>query len=144
MDTALRMRLDTVLQESGFCLAPLERTERAITIRTPFILPDGDIMDFHAVPTEDGGWTITDFGDAAGMCLFIRGHTGALPESYETEIKKVLGEYGAWHAVTFERGTLELETTDERLPDALRHFAQMALHVAHVCSFGSRAELDTG
>ena len=144
VDAALRKRLETALKESGFCLAPLDRTEHAVTITTPFIMPDGDHLSFQAVPRKDGGWVITDFGSIAGMTLFIRAHIGALPDSYEAEIQKVLGEYGVWHAVTFERGTLRLETTDERLPDALRHFAQMALHVAHVCSFGADEELDTG
>ena len=144
MPTELRKRLDAALKESGFCLAPLERVEDAITIRTPFTMPDGDILDFHAVPRKDGGWRITDFGDVAGISMFIRGYIGALPDSYESEIRKVLGKYGAWHDVKFERATLRLETTDERLSDALRHFAQMLLHLVHICSFGSETELDTG
>ena len=73
-------------------------------------------MGFQAVPRKDGEWVITDFGAVAGMCLFIRGHIGALPESYGAEIQKVLGEYGAWHAVTFECGTLKLETRTSDFP----------------------------
>ena len=144
MDTGLRKRLDTALKESGFCLAPLERTEYAITITTPFIMPDGDHIHFYAVPARDGGWLITDFGSVAGMSLFIRGHIGNVPESYRSEIRRVLDEYGAWYPVSFEQDSLRLETTDERLSDALRHFAQIILHVTHVCSFGAEAELDTG
>ena len=144
MDTGMRERLDAALKESGFCLAPMERTEHAVTITTPFIMPDGDRMDFHAAPGKDGGWVVTDFGDGAGLCLFIRGHVGAIPASYTREIRRALNQYGAWHAVSFENGTLRLETTDERLPDALRHFAQMLLHLAHVCSFGDETELDLG
>ena len=144
MDTGLRKRLDTALKESGFCLATLERTEHAITITTPFIMPDGDIIDFQVAPTKDGGWMVTDFGSVAGMSLFIRGHVGNVPESYRSEIRKVLDEYGAWYPVSFENDTLRLVTTDDRMADALRHFAQIILHVAHVCSFGAEAELDTG
>lgn len=143
MDTRLKMRLEAALKESSFCLTPIERTEHAVTITTPFIMPDGDRMDFHADPGEDGRWVVTDFGSVAGLCLFIRGHVGTVPDSYTTEIRRVLGEYGAWHAVSFENGELRLQTTDERLPDALRHFAQMLLHVAQICSFGPQTELDT-
>jgi len=143
MNTGLRRRLDAALKESGFCLDTLERTEHSITITTPFIMPDGDRMDFHAAPRKDGGWVVTDFGDIAGLCLFIRGHVGGMPVSYMREIRRVLDQYGAWHGVSFENDTIRLATTDERLPDALRHFAQMLLHVAHVCSFGSETELDT-
>ena len=144
MDAKLRKRLDVAIKESGFFPAPLERVEDAITIRTPFIMPDGDLLDFHAVPEEDGAWIITDFGDVAGMSLLIRGHIGAIPDSYESEIQKVLGKYGAWHDVKFERATLRLETTDERLADPLTHFAQMVLHVTHICSFRAATELETG
>ncbi len=141
MDTGLRRRLEAALKESGFCLSPLDRIEHAITVTTPFIMPDGDHLDFHVAPRADGGWVITDFGDTAGQCLFIRGHVGATPSSFITEIGKVLEEYGAWHSVSFMESTLRLETTDETLPDALRHFAQMLLHVAHICSFGTETEL---
>ena len=144
MDTGMRERLDSALKESGFCLAPLMQTDHAITITTPFIMPDGDHIHFYAAPAEDVGWLITDFGSVSGQCLFIRGHVGAIPASYTREIRRVLNQYGAWHAVSFENGTLRLETTDERLPDALRHFAQMLLHLAHVCSFGDETELDLG
>ena len=144
MDTGLRKRLEAALKESGFCLAPLERTEHAITITTPFIMPNGDHLAFHAAPAKDDGWLVTDFGSTAGQCLFIRGHIGDVPESYARKISRVFDQYGTWHAVSFENGTLRLETTDERLPDALRHFAQMLLHVVHICSFGSETELDTG
>ena len=144
MDTAVTRRLEAAMKECGFCLAPRYRSQHAITIITPFIMPDGDIMDFYAAPKANGGWTISDFGDTAGQCLFTRGQTDAIPDSYKTEIHKVLAVYEPWHPVKFENGTLELETTDQRLPDALRHFAQMLLHVAHICSFGAPTELDTG
>ena len=141
MDTGLKTRLESALKESGFCLVPLDRTEHATTITTPFIMSDGDHLDFHVAPRAGGGWVVTDFGDTAGQCLFTRGHVGAIPDPYITEIGKVLEEYGAWHAVSFTESTLRLETTDETLPDALRHFAQMLLHVAHICSFGTETEL---
>ena len=144
MDTGLRRRLDAALKESGFCLASLERSEHAITIRTPFIMPDGDYMDFYANPKTEGGWIITDFGDTAGLCLFIRAYTGSIPDSYLSEIQAVLREYGTWYAVKFENGVLRLEVADDRLADALRHFAQMVLHVAQICSFGDETVLDTG
>ena len=142
MDTGLKRRLEAALKDSGFCLATLGRTEHAITITTPFIMPDGDHSDFHVVPKADGGWVITDFGDTAGLCLFIRGHVGAIPCPYITEIDRVLKEYGAWHPVSFTQSTLRLETPDGKLPDALRHFAQIQLHVAHICSFGAETELN--
>lgn len=144
MDTGMRKRLDSALKESGFCLASLERTEHAINITTPFIMPDGDHIHFYAAPARDGGWLITDFGAVSGQCLFIRGHVGSVPESYRRDINRVLDEYGAWYPVSFEQDSLRLKTTDDRLADALRHFAQIILHVARVCSFGAEAELDTG
>ena len=144
MDTGMRERLDSALKESGFCLAPLMQTDHAITITTPFIMPDGDHIHFYAAPAEDVGWLITDFGSVSGQCLFIRGHVGDMPESYRSEIREVLDEYGAWYPVRFEQDSLNLETTDERLADALRHFAQTILHVAHICSFGDENELDAG
>ena len=144
MDIALTRRMEAAIKESGFCLASHNRSEHAMTINTPFIMPDGDAMNFYAKPNDDGGWAITDFGDTAGLCLFNRGHVGAIPASYIAKIGKVLEAYEPWHSVKFEDGTLRLETTDERLPDALRHFTQMLLHVAHICSFGASTELDTG
>lgn len=137
-------RIDRAVKESGFCLGKLSRTEHVLRITTPFIMPDGDHLDFYAAPRTEGGWVISDFGDTAGQCLFIRGHVGYVPDSYRTEIHRVLREYGAWHATTFEEGALRLVADDERLADALRHFAQMPLHVAHICSFGADSELTLG
>ena len=107
-------------------------------------MPDGDHLDFHAVPGKDGGSVLTDFGNPAGQCLFIRAHIGAIPDSHLSEIEAVQGQYGVWHDVKFENGAIRLQTTDERLADALRHFAQMLLRVTHICSFGSATELDVG
>ena len=144
MDTALTRRLEAAMKESGFCLASYNRSEHAISITTPFIMPDGDVMNFYAKPNADGGWAITDFGDTAGLCLFNRGHVGDVPASHIVDVQEVLEAYESWHSVKFEDGTLSLETTDERLPDALRHFTQILLYVAHICSFGASTELDTG
>ena len=136
-------RIKAAIRNCRVELRVLEENRPSLLVSTPFMMPDGDLLGFSVVPVaESDRWMLADFGETVHCTLFIRGHLGKLPESYESEIQRVIEAYGAWHPVEFNNGTLSLKVDDDRLDDALRHFTQMVVHTAHVCSFGAESELD--
>lgn len=111
-----------------------EDRETHVRIRTPFLYPDGDIIDIFA--TDNGTITLTDFGETL---RWLRMQTAATRRSPKQE--KLIQDVLLNHGVELFRGMLTVRVSDKRqLAAALMRLSQASLRVADLWfTFRTRA-----
>lgn len=99
--------------------------EGNIRVRTPYIYPDGEILDLFVLERSDR-YKLTDFGETVAWLRMRSGITKLSP--------KRLGQIHdicQTHGVAFSRGQLELsELAESDLPKALVQLAGAAARVS--------------
>lgn len=95
-----------------------------IRVRTPFVYPDGDVLDVFIKPQGDSV-TITDLGETV---RWLRSVTLSAKRSPKQQ--RLLHEVCKTHNVAFERGILKVTSTQESVADALVRLSQAALSVS--------------
>ena len=97
-----------------------ERPDGALMLRTHFRFPDGDGYPFHLAEAPSGGLRLSDRGHTLmhisyehDIDAFLSGTRGMLME-------RIVGESG----MAYDAGAFTMETSAERLPEALFDFGQ--------------------
>ena len=97
-----------------------ERPDGELMIRTHFTFPDGDGYPFHLAEAPAGGLRLSDRGHTLmhisyehDIDTFLTGTRGML-------LERIVGESGILH----DEGVFSLETSAERLPEAIFRFGQ--------------------
>ena len=99
--------------------------EGSIRVRTPFIYPDGDILDLFVLERA-GGYQLTDFGETVGW-LRMRSGWAALSPKRRDRIKDACQTHG----IVYNRGQLELsDVAAHELPRAVVRLAAAAARVS--------------
>ena len=96
----------------------------AVRVRTPFMYPDGDIVD---VFVESGihGYCVTDYGEALGW-LQLQGFSDALT----SDQRNLIGDVCTTLGVGFDAGELNVKSSDETfLSDAVHRVGQASVRV---------------
>ena len=100
--------------------APIE----GVKIRTPFVLPDGDIVDVFVVE-RSGGYVVTDFGDALGW-LRTQSIRGKLTPRQRDLLKDICMTLG----IELERGQLLLRVGEiNEIGEAVQRIGQSIVRV---------------
>ena len=115
--TALRELLCARLCED---VGVSERPDGGLMLRTHFTFPDGDGYPFHLAEAPAGGLRLSDLGHTLmhisyehDIDAFLTGTRGML-------LERIVGESG----IVYDEGVLSLETSAERLPEAIFGFGQ--------------------
>ncbi|MCS7167308.1 MAG: DUF1828 domain-containing protein [Gemmatales bacterium] len=96
-----------------------------VRIRTPFLYPDGDILDLYVVE-QDGNWLITDLGETL---RWLKLHTTSPRLTSRQMI--LVDDACQTHGVEFLRGQIEARCPHgEALADAVFRVAQAAMRIA--------------
>jgi hypothetical protein len=106
-----------------------------VRIRTPYLYPDGDVIDFF-FSEKNGSYTLTDLGETLG---WLKSQTVALKRSPKQ--RQLISDVCLTHGVELFRGMLmvRLRSSDE-VTEALVRLSQAALRVADLWfTFRTRA-----
>ena len=99
----------------------------AVRVRTPFMYPDGDLVDVFVEYREEG-YLITDYGEALG---WLRSHSfrdrmTANQQSLAEDVCLTLG-------VELDRGQVSVRREDPSdLPDAIHTLGQAAVRISDI------------
>ncbi|MFQ3639918.1 MAG: DUF1828 domain-containing protein [Chloracidobacterium sp.] len=98
--------------------------EGVLRVRTPFMYPDGGVIDVFVLP-RDGGFEVTDFGEALGWLRMqsVRGHLSAKQYRLVQDICLTLG-------VEFFHGQIMLRCEKNTVSQAVVRVGQSALRLA--------------
>ena len=98
----------------------VERPGGDLMLRTHFKFPDGDGFPFHLSEAPSGGLRLSDLGHTLmhisyehDIDAFLSGTRGLL-------LERIVGE----SAISYDEGVFAVETSAERLPEALFNFGQ--------------------
>ena len=98
----------------------VERPDGNLMLHTHFKFPDGDGYPFHLVEAPSGGLRLSDLGHTLmhisyehDIDAFLSGTRGML-------LERIVGE----SAMSYDDGVFAVETSAERLPEALFNFGQ--------------------
>ena len=110
-----------------------QRPDGALMLRTHFRFPDGDGFPIHLSAAPNGGLRLSDRGHTLmrisydhDVDAFLEGAQGAL-------LERLVAESG----LLKHQGAFCLDTTMERLPDALRRLGQAITRIYDLCGEGS-------
>jgi Domain of unknown function DUF1828 len=106
-------------------------------IRTPYLYPDGDVIDLFLRPHQDGGATLSDLGETL---RWLRMQTVAQRRSPKQ--RRLIDDTVLTHGVELYRGmlTTRVENLGEGLAAATTRLAQAALRVSDLWfTFRTRA-----
>ncbi len=121
-------------QISGFfsCSAEPER----IRIRTPFLYPDGDVIDLYVVVKDGGTFSITDYGETI---RWLKGQTLARKKTVKQ--KQLMQDICMTLGIELFRGMLVVRVgAVADLSDAMLRLSQCCVRVADI-SLTMRAKL---
>ena len=129
--TALRELLCARLCEE---VGVSERPDGELMLRTHFTFPDGDGYPFHLAEAPAGGLRLSDFGHTLmhisyehDIDTFLTGTRGML-------LERIVRESG----ILYDEGVFSLETSAERLPEAIFGFGQACSGVTHAGNSSSQ------
>lgn len=112
------------LQKQVGALFILEKGPNAPRIRTPFLFPDGEIIDLYL--THDGG-RLSDMGRTRDYT-----HTHMMQEAFIDQ-RKLLRDLGMTYGVQWEHGVLYLPVTDaQSVAKAVLQLATACVAFVHV------------
>lgn len=96
-----------------------------VRIRTPFLYPDGDIIDlFYKV--EGDTLTVSDLGETTGWLRMRSPSLGRSPDQ-----DAFIRDSCVRHGVEFSRGALQARcASEDELPEVVTRVAQAALQVS--------------
>jgi hypothetical protein len=97
-----------------------------VRIRTPFLYPDGDVIDVFLKPTGNET-TITDFGETLG---WLRTQTGGRKRTIKQ--LKLIDDVCIAHGVNRHRGELSIRAEPSNYAEAIFRLAQGCLRVSDV------------
>jgi len=120
------MSIEEQLEEQLHSLFKCTPCQHLTRIRTPFLLPDGDVLDLFAVEEKAGTLLLTDEGETL---RWLRDQWGErkLPAAIREQLPGICQTHGIelWH------GRLEIRFTEEtEVVGALMRLAQAALRVS--------------
>ena len=110
--------------------------EGKVRIATPFLYPDGDIVEVFIVPTTDG-FVVTDYGESLGWLRMQSSRQGKLSPKQQSLLDDVCLTLG----VEFDHGQLSLrcDRIDE-IPKVVQRLGQAAVRVSDLWfTFRTRA-----
>ena len=102
------------------------RAGERVQIRTPFVFPDGDLIDLYWRDT-DAGPVVSDLGDTYGW-LFINGGNDGLTAEQNRAYDEACQTYG----VERRGGVLLARVSDGKVADAVVRLAQAITAVSQV------------
>lgn len=121
----MNINLDELREKLGWASCELSPAPRqGIRVRTPFLYPDGDIIDVFIVG-EGNNIRVTDFGEALGW-LRTQSFTGKLSPGQEQLVQNVCTSLG----VELCRGQLVRKVRNGNIPSAVFFVAQAARQIA--------------
>lgn len=132
--------LDAVLRDALPMLFECSAAPRdAVRVRTPMLYPDGDLVDAF-VAEVDGGYLVTDFGDAVGWLRMqsVSGDLNANQRALANDVCQTLG-------IEHDRGQLTVRCRERsELADAIHRVGQAAVRIADIeLTFRPRAPRPT-
>lgn len=95
-----------------------------VRVRTPFLYPDGGVVDIFVVEHDGGKCTVTDFGEALG---WLRMQTVSGRRSPKQN--KLVQDVGVTLGVEVFKGQLSVRTAPEDITEAVIKVAQAAVRV---------------
>ena len=96
----------------------------AVRVRTPFMYPDGDIVDVF-VESGANGYCVTDYGEALGW-IQLQGFSDVLTPDQ----RNLIGDVCTTLGVVFDAGELNVKSSDETfLSDAVHRIGQASVRV---------------
>ena len=104
-----------------------------VQIRTPFIFPDGDLVDLYWQKTTQGQ-IVSDLGDTCGW-LFVNGAYQELTAKQSQAYDEACSIYG----VERRDGLLLAHITDGNLANAVARLAQAITMISHTLDIGQQA-----
>ena len=109
----------------------VERPDGELMLRTHFTFPDGDGYPFHLAEAPAGGLRLSDQGHTLmhiscehDIDTFLSGTRGML-------LERIVGESG----ISYDEGAFSLETSTERLPEAIFGFGQALTRIYDLTLF---------
>ena len=115
--TALRDLLCSRLCED---IGVVERPDGELMLRTHFTFPDGDGFPFHLLEAPAGGLRLSDKGHTLMHISYEHDIDAFLAGTRRMLMDRIVGE----SEIAFDEGVFSLETSAERLPDAMFRFGQ--------------------
>ncbi len=106
-----------------------------VQIRTPFMFPDGDLIDLYYWETPQGQ-VVSDLGDTYGW-LFVNGTHQELTDNQSQAYDEAYSIYG----VERQGGRLLAHIGDGHLADAVVRMAQAITMISHTLDIGQQAAL---
>lgn len=95
-------------------------------IRTPYLYPDGDIIDLFLSQTGNGSSTLTDLGETLGWL-----RTQTVSERKTDRQRRLIEDVCLTHGVELYRGMLMVRVKDfDEMSEAISRLSQTALRVS--------------
>ena len=127
------MAIDTDTLQALLCVRLCEdvridqRPDGALMLRTHFAFPDGDRFPIHLSESAAGGLRLSDCGHTLMHISYDHDVDSLLDGTQGVLLERIMGETGlGWDG---EGGVLCLDTTPERLPEAVFAFGQALTRV---------------
>ncbi|MCY4619794.1 MAG: DUF1828 domain-containing protein [Chloroflexi bacterium] len=98
----------------------VERPGGDLMLRTHFKFPDGDGYPFHLAEAPSGGLRLSDLGHTLMHISYEHDIDGFLSGTRGMLLERIVGE----SAISYDEGVFAVETSAERLPEALFSFGQ--------------------
>ena len=120
------MTIDTTALRELLCarmcedIGVVERPDGELMLRTHFTFPDGDGFPFHLAEAPAGGLRLSDKGHTLMHISYEHDIDTFLGGTRRMLMDRIVGE----SEIAFDEGVFSLETSTERLPDALFRFGQ--------------------
>ena len=139
MDTtsnrSITAQICTSLHAQLGALFECEPAGERVQIRTPFIFPDGDLIDLYWRDTPLGQ-VVSDLGDTCGW-LFLNGAHQELTSEQSRAYDEACSIYG----VERRDGLLLAYIADDKLADAVVRLAQAITLISHTLDIGQQTAL---
>lgn len=95
-------------------------------IRTPYLYPDGDVIDLFLNPVDNGSSTLTDLGETLGWL-----RTQTVSERKTDRQRRLIEDVCLTHGVELYRGMLMVRVKDfDEMSEAISRLSQAALRVS--------------
>lgn len=95
-------------------------------IRTPYLYPDGDVIDLFLNQTDGGSSTLTDLGETLGWL-----RTQTVSERKTNRQRRLIEDVCLTHGVELYRGMLMVRVKDfDKMAEAISRLSQAALRVS--------------
>ncbi len=119
------MSIEEQLEEQLHSLFKCTPCQHLTRIRTPFLLPDGDVLDLFAVEEKAGTLLLTDEGETL---RWLRGQwiEKMLPAAIRDQVSNIC----QMHTIELWQGQLRVITEEAQIAGQLMQLAQASMRVA--------------